>query len=349
MTYYRGLSAYNVEPTPHALQGVWGGHTGLALVRHLWDMQPIASARRGYTDAMATADGAVRCWWAADRPAQGVKLEIAGSWFDAMGSGARDVVARLVADGVDARRFDLKWDDTDGVLDMATVFEAWRSNEYKTMPGRRPPQSFEACGSHVGEAESWTVYLPHVSSRSGHVKVYNKQLEQLYRTGEDGGHCVRVELSARGDRAAQVVRWWLDGDIDHVTALLLRYADFVEPTDDANKRRWPRAEWWERFIVRIQPPKGGYKNTSEIDTTLPTDSRDETEAAYMSDRWLDSAAIPRVARAWAAHGFDNEWLQAAMAAGLARDMARHPEQYEDETIELVAAGKLTTQQMEAIA
>lgn len=133
-------------------------------------------------------------------------------------------------------RMDVAFDDHEGLLNLETIFNDVDS------------------GNFVSKFDFWeirksskgiTIY--HGSPASDvRFRIYDKAKE---RNREDEGHWVRFEIQLRDKKASNFSNLMLQRPIGFVfMSVVNNYLRYVRPTNDSNKRRWPKTEYWKIFV-----------------------------------------------------------------------------------------------------
>jgi phage replication initiation protein len=195
---------------------------------------------------------------------------------------------RICRSGAHATRLDLAWDDREGVLDMPTIARYLESGHvtcrWRTMDIRRP--------GPVGEvAPIQTVYLGSSESETK-VRIYDKALEQGLPYGS---HWIRVELETRHKTAqtfVEVLSGQFGDGLGQAFGYLNNMLQFLEPTGDTNKSRWPVAVWWAEFIGGMAEAK---LSLAPVIRTM--------DSVF---GWLRSQVAPSLALVFAAVGGDRD-------------------------------------------
>jgi hypothetical protein len=166
-------------------------------------------------------------------------------WADLPGA-----VAVVLALGGHFTRVDVALDDREGLLDMGTMLEhlksCWFTTRWRDWDRE---QKFKAstgvCKKNM---------LTFGSRRSdAYLRVYNKALERIEAGEDDPGHWVRVELELKRSRADAVAHLYANREegafFAELAGVVRGYIEFKEPNGgDSNRRRWPVAGWWLRFL-----------------------------------------------------------------------------------------------------
>ena len=327
------------KPLCHHLAGTFPAHGGIAVAEGIWeDLVPVPVDVRGCNEQLATASGDVRIAWHRERKQQGTHVEIRGPELDRMRSNAEDVhglVAYMMLNDLRATRVDLAWDDRAAALDMAVIREAYEQRAFRTLPGRRPVNAAQYVSSHVGDGLSETVYIPHDRGGSGHVAIYTRRQYVMAHGLADPGPWIRVELRAKQDRAKQAAAWYASEDWPRLVALCRHYCEFLEPTSDGNRSRWPVAGWWAAFWDTWNA-----KEVSAFDVRLRQEVIPEGLRTMNQARWYTHTLLPYVGRRWASEGLDLTWLVVELRQAIQRDALKHPGEYAPELAEAAASGRL---------
>ena len=138
-------------------------------------------------------------------------------------------------------RLDVAYDDHVGVLDLKVLANNVHKGNYVS--------EFRKNGvfhEYIGGQEAITIH--HGSPKSDvYFRIYNKAME---RNREDEGHWVRFEIQLRDKHAKRFLDLMILEKVGEVFAKTInKYIRYVEnPGTDSNKRRWPIADFWYRFI-----------------------------------------------------------------------------------------------------
>jgi phage replication initiation protein len=145
-------------------------------------------------------------------------------------------------------RLDVAFDDHIGILDLKVLADNVHQGNYVT--------EFRKSGvihEYAGGQEAITIY--HGSPKSDvYFRIYDKAIE---RNREDEGHWVRFEIQLRDDHAKRFLDLMVLQNVGDVFAKTVnKYIRYVEnPGADTNKRRWPVAGFWYRFISTSEKVK----------------------------------------------------------------------------------------------
>ncbi len=137
-------------------------------------------------------------------------------------------------------RLDLAYDDHTGVLDVQQLVDDTTDGYYKSK-GR--------WWTITMGSEGTTIY--HGSPRSLiRTRIYDKAAEQKL----EDQHWIRVELQLRGDNAtAATLDILKDGNVGRsMRGILANYLNYLEPTSDTNKSRWPVASYWQELLEDVR-------------------------------------------------------------------------------------------------
>jgi len=158
----------------------------------------------------------------------------------------------LVSFGAKVRRFDVAWDDLDGILPEPGFIRDWAyagnlSSYWKK--GRRVDE-FNLSGDHSAQDEGHSVYFGSPKS-AAQLTIYNKAAERRSKGEEFDGSWIRAELQCRRDRAHAIAKVFaefcqdVEGTAQKLAGILRQYIEFKEPVaTDSNRRRWPIVSWW---------------------------------------------------------------------------------------------------------
>lgn len=159
--------------------------------------------------------------------------------FETHGHGAWDTLfMETMTDQYHITRLDVAFDDHTGLLDLNVLAEDTRDKKNIVTEFRY----WEAIESSKG----MTIILGSPSSNQ-FFRIYDKARE---RGVEDEGHWVRFEIQMRDDYAFRFLSLMTLRTVGEtfvgVVSKNVRYVRQVG--DDANKRRWPLADYWANFI-----------------------------------------------------------------------------------------------------
>ena len=176
-------------------------------------------------------------------------LEMSGQGcrsFESFGSGDYETLFDLVRrdpENIHLTRIDIAFDDMTGVFDVKQICDEVRFENFVSRTS-----TYQSIYSNSGNA----VYFGSKKSNV-FIRIYDKAAERGY-DGEKF-HWVRCELQLKDINAKGFVDKLYDHDLRELyLGVLKNYLSFRVPTNDSNKRRWPQAEWWSKFLddaVRI--------------------------------------------------------------------------------------------------
>lgn len=213
------------------------------------------------------------------------------------GSGCRELEARgvvrdwrkwigeVLAFGGKITRLDVAWDDVEGMLDLLRMLEYVR-RRYVVTRFRR--WKVDISGTFDGSERGMTLTFGSRQSNT-YVRIYDKG-------GEQGvcGHWVRVELELKDDRAQCAAETLYHRGISEFAGILRSAVDFVEPSNDSNRRRWAPAAWWARFL--------GFAEKARLAVAPVVRSLERTVA------WIERQVAPALATVFIAGGGDLDVL-----------------------------------------
>lgn len=142
------------------------------------------------------------------------------------------------------------------------------------------------------------------------IRIYEKNFER-----ENAGKEVeqrittwnRTEMQMADERAQEAVKQILRGvEVGVVMFGLLRnYMNFVDPTEDSNKARWPISEWWLLFLDDAERLRLAAKAP---DSTIER-----------KEQWVDKQVKPTLSEIWVALGRPGgDWFVDLINDGLER-------------------------------
>lgn len=170
-------------------------------------------------------------------------LEMSGQGcrsYESYGRGDYDILFELVRNdplNIHLTRLDIAFDDMSGVFNIDMVCDEVREEHFVSRTS-----TYQSIYSNAGNA----VYFGSKKSNV-FIRIYDKASERGY----DGKqfHWVRCELQLKDVNAKGFVDKLSNQDLrDLYLGVLKNYISFRIPTGDSNKRRWPEAEWWSKFL-----------------------------------------------------------------------------------------------------
>jgi len=181
------------------------------------------------------------------------------------GSGCRDLEARgvvgsnpeawekflgvLLEAGAKPSRLDTAVDDFTGLLSLAVIEAAVRSDNYVS---RSDGWHFDESGKK-GEASGGKTANFGKRASQTIIRIYDKKAEQEAKgKSVELPHWVRVELEKKGNKALQLMRKIAEQGFSAVAASIRSHLEFKEPTANAQATRWPIVEWWDTFLCGIE-------------------------------------------------------------------------------------------------
>ena len=171
-------------------------------------------------------------------------LEMSGQGcrsYESYGCGDYEKLFKLVREdpqNIHITRLDIAFDDMTGVFDIDHICDETRLEHFVSRTS-----TYQSIYSNAGNA----VYFGSKKSNV-FIRIYDKAAER----GFDGKefHWVRCELQLKDVNARGFVeKLQYKGLQELYLGVLKNYLSFRVPQgDDSNKRRWPEAEWWSRFL-----------------------------------------------------------------------------------------------------
>jgi len=178
----------------------------------------------------------------------GVCVEMSGQGcrdFESFGSGDYQAIFNEIKNNPDdmrITRIDIAFDDLTGILDIDTICEDSRFDNWVSR-WSDPMVIYCKKGNSVqfGSRSSET-----------YLRIYDKALERGYK---DGRHWVRVEIVLKRDRAMSFI---FDNETmpigEKFSGVLANYLRFVDEDEtDSNKWRWPIKQYWADFLAGAAP------------------------------------------------------------------------------------------------
>lgn len=216
--------------------------------------------------------------------------------------GSQGFVARLLAAGAEASRVDIALDDRLGYLQPEGIEAAVREGRCISRFRQADPRS--KINLKDGSAGGWSMYLGAASSRV-RVRFYDKAAEQREKGCAVEGHWMRCELQARDERAEWVLHHLMTEGAPAIAGLVFAYVDFKEPgQEDTNRSRWRSCTWWMEFLGEVEKRR----------VTVAQVVRSIEQVAA----WFKRQVAPSFAMLAAAGDYGRDWLEDALANGVAR-------------------------------
>lgn len=146
-------------------------------------------------------------------------------------------------------RLDLAYDDRAGVLVPEAITLALDEGRTvsRFLKGRQMRERKLVDGAPTG----WTEYIGSMKS-AVLIRFYDKAAEQGVE-----GPWVRCEIQYRDERAGAAAGLLEREQYQALVGVLRGYVDFKDfpPGADSNRRRWPQAAWWYRFLQGAEKAK----------------------------------------------------------------------------------------------
>lgn len=159
-------------------------------------------------------------------------------YFESMGHGAWDTLFDVCSgEGFHITRLDVAYDDHNDLLSIKKLQKDFLSLNFVSK------MEFWSC-----DISSKGVSLYHGAPSSDvRIRIYDKAAE---RNRVEEGTWTRVELQLRNDYAMRFITHMYFDTVGQVFAGVIKnYLRYVKPNPtDSNKRRWPTAKYWEKFI-----------------------------------------------------------------------------------------------------
>lgn len=172
------------------------------------------------------------------RADMGVWVELSGQGcrtFESLSTVGWDKLFGFIREnGLKITRLDVAFDDHTGLLNIQQIAQ-------DTLGGMFISKSdyWEAMFTSKGT----TVQIGSPQSKVL-IRIYDKAAERGYTPDV---HWIRVELQLRDDRAVQFTKIPLSIG-QSFAGVLLNYLRYIEPSDNANRWRWPMTAYWEALV-----------------------------------------------------------------------------------------------------
>ena len=146
-------------------------------------------------------------------------------------------LARNDPSNIHITRLDVAFDDLTNLLDIEVICDETRQKHF--VARAKKYQSIYSNGGNsvlFGSRQSNTL-----------IRIYDKAKERGYP--DPNLHWIRCELQLKDVNALGFVTHLKYKQISEVYyGVIKNYLSFRVPTGDSNKRRWPVAEWWDKFL-----------------------------------------------------------------------------------------------------
>lgn len=208
---------------------------------------------QGYTDLYQY--GAVKILHSPSKEERGTKIILSAKALNEVGRDAIDIIKDVVADGGTFARIDLALDDRTGQVTMPLI-EKYITKKHDvsrfTQVEIRKPISLR-----TRQPVGYSIYFGKPSS-SRQVVFYDKQLEQIEKTGEDHGTWVRCECRWK-KRAANIFALAISQTgLASAGDIIRGVIDFRNFDDEKTERRTTCA-WWEKWTNSLNIIRTGIR------------------------------------------------------------------------------------------
>lgn len=154
-------------------------------------------------------------------------------------------------DNYNITRVDLAYDDHAGILPMRQIIKDIHKFNFVSKFNARSIRVEEHAG-HIGQ----TVYFGSMKSATM-FRLYDKKFERGYEDDDSVPVWNRFEIQLRGDRASGFAQTFLSGEFSIgqiFFGIINNYLRFVSAPVlmDSNKRRWPTAKYWLKFLKSLE-------------------------------------------------------------------------------------------------
>lgn len=221
------------------------------------------SIAKGY-DHSATLPCGGTVHWHSTMPEQRVLINLGGEALANLGMHPLTLMQKLNALKFQVTRMDWAKDDTEGLLDLAVIWQKIIRGEVATRFRKWGRNDSGVIGENRVDGE--TIYIGNRKSES-FIRCYDKAAQQAEKKNcERVPHWVRVELEIKKRKAQELWTQILDANkagkdvAELILKVMLGLVDFKDLGEDTNKWRWPTCSWWTDFLgvnekVRITVPK----------------------------------------------------------------------------------------------
>lgn len=239
-------------PEEHAQQAAQAVAQWMGLKDDAWDVLP-----GRYFYAKRLTQSHVDVLYAGIQPGMGIHVQVTGQGCRELEEFGRvkdweEFLGEVMTRHGKVRRIDVAVDDRAQLLDMQTIYDAWRRGDVTSRYQKMQPQMGKmavGCGVDV-DPEPETLYFGDPRNGESGIRIYNKQLEQIAKGQENPGPWIRVELVAKADQADELI-WKIAalGWEAAATGAIRAKLDFKTPElTDSRKDRWRSAPWWDQLL-----------------------------------------------------------------------------------------------------
>lgn len=207
-------------------------------------------------------------------------------------------------------RLDIAIDDFKGYFSLKHLVNKIKNAEVKSL--FRKARNLEEYWLKDGSTSGQTLYFGKADVM---FRFYNKYLERL-SAGKEVEEWVtfwnRYEIQLRDDQAhtAAIHIAYKHTDIGrYAKGIFSRYLNFLTPTDDTNKSRWPIAHFWKVFLNNAEKI---YLSQVAPDATIEK-----------AENWVNRQVAPTLAMLYKAYDYDDKKIMDFITEGMDRLEDKH--------------------------
>jgi phage replication initiation protein len=138
-----------------------------------------------------------------------------------------------------------------------------------------------------------------------YIRFYDKAAQQGVE-----GHWVRCEVEFKRERATLMATAIAGGELGRsVRQVLAGTLNFVVPSKDKDRDRWPVCDWWASFLGEVEK--------------LRLSAGEKVRSIERAKEWVSRQVAPTLAMLTVAEGGAVEWLMEVIALGVDRMKPHH--------------------------
>lgn len=185
-------------------------------------------------------------------PDMGIHVNMTGQGcrqYEALfGNSWSELIKRVFEAGGHFTRLDGAIDDFHGFFSVDQIEEKVKGRDVKGRFKKARGYTDYDLTSEPGEGDGKTIKFGSGESNI-QIRIYDKAAQQ----GVDQVW-IRTEIQCRDERADALARQIMsDNNLGHLLAgVLCNYINFVEPSNDTHKDRWPVSSWWSEFLGDVE-------------------------------------------------------------------------------------------------
>jgi DNA relaxase NicK len=211
---------------------------------------------QGYTDCLEF--GFVKVLYSPAKLERGTKIILSSQALDEVALDGLEIIQRFLRDGGTPARIDLALDDRQGLFTIDMMWLAELAGH--TVSHFQHVAPIERYNRHTRRRVAHGInYGSRTSKR--YIRIYDKQLEQIFHGKPDPGKWVRVEMQSNKLAALEVCKVLVDSGLASIPRIVSGALDFRERSEcpEKNVVRASRLSWWSAFLGDLPPIRTGVK------------------------------------------------------------------------------------------